>query len=647
MNFYARQEASRRTTKRLVFLFLLAVIVIAAAVNLVVLTVLSSAEANTLLVPDGRWIADHDGVVAGTTLVVVAIIAIASLYRSAALRGGGGGVVARALGGTRVDRTQQDPLRHRLFNVVEEMSIASGVPLPEIYVLEHEAGINAFAAGHLPANAAIAVTRGALEQLNRAELQGVIAHEFSHVLNGDMRLNTRLMGMLFGLLVVAMIGRAVLRHSPRGRSSGKRGGGAGAVMLAALAIMILGYIGVFFGRLIQAAISRQREVLADASAVQFTRDPHGLRNALVRIGAPGAGSKLTDADSEEVAHMLFAPGMQRWFATHPPILERIRALDPRFDPQEFARVAVARRAAEEAAAEQERKSEAAAARASPAIAAALPLAIAAEIAHRAGSPGTEDVDAARVLAGSIPGEVVAALDSPRRAPGTLVALILDPNPDARERQRAVVRERLGESTLAEVDASESHVASLARAQRLLLLEQLFPTLRQLPREQRQRIVETLHRLMLLDGRVEIFEYALAALARLYLRDELNPAAPGGGWRLDQVTPELQALFSTLARHGTADEVQARRAYEAGMHHLLPRHRPEYRPVPGWPRALDSALDRLDRLLPIAKEQVVEALMKTVGHDGQLSIAEAELLRVICAALHCPLPPLVSVTPPAT
>jgi hypothetical protein len=188
---------------------------------------------------------------------------------------------------------------------------------------------------------------------------------------------------------------------------------------------------------------------------------------------------------------------------------------------------------------------------------------------------------------------------------------------------------------------------LARSQRLPLLEQVFPTLRRLPRERRMRIVETLHRLIHLDGRIEIFEYALAALARVYLRDELNPAAPAGRYSLDKVTPELQILFSTIAQHGVPDDVQARRAYEAGMHHLLPRHRPEYRPVPGWSRALDGALDRLDRLMPVAKEQVVEALLKTAGHDGQLAIAEAELLRVICAALHCPLPPLLRATPLAT
>ncbi len=236
--------------------------------------------------------------------------------------------MAEQLGGTRVGADTTDPLKRRLRNVVEEMAIASGVPVPQVYVLEREAGINAFAAGYSPANAAIAVTRGALVNLNRDELQGVIAHEFSHVLNGDMRLSTRLIGLLFGLTVIAMIARTILRLAPRGGGGRKGGGGILVIFLAALVVLALGWIGLFFGRLIQAAVSRHRESLADASAVQFTRDPQGLRNALVKIGALGAGSRFADADAEEVAHLLFAEGIGRAFATHPPLVERIREIDP-------------------------------------------------------------------------------------------------------------------------------------------------------------------------------------------------------------------------------------------------------------------------------------------------------------------------------
>ena len=218
------------------------------------------------------------------------------------------------------------------------MSIASGVTMPEVYVLENEDGINAFAAGNSPADAAIAVTRGAATRLKREELQGVVAHEFSHILNGDMRLNLRLLGWTFGLLAVAIVARVVLQSTP-GAGSRSRKDGAGALMLAALAVMVLGYIGVFFGRLLQAAVSRHRERLADASAVQFTRNPVGLSGALLKIAGTSAGSRLVTPEAEEVAHMLFAAGLPRLFATHPPLEERLKALDPSFRASELPKLA--------------------------------------------------------------------------------------------------------------------------------------------------------------------------------------------------------------------------------------------------------------------------------------------------------------------
>jgi Zn-dependent protease with chaperone function len=236
MNFFARQARARAQTRRLVLLFIVAVLAVVVAVNAIVLTMLASAEAEALVVPGDEWLFAHPGPVLLVSLSVLAVVMLSSLYKSTVLRGGGG-TVARSLGGTRLERDVRDPLRRRLHNVVEEMAIASGVPMPEVYVLEQEGAINAFAAGHSPANAAVAVTRGALERLNRAELQGVIAHEFSHILNGDMRLNLSLMGWLFGLLVIALIGRTVLRHT---RGSRNRKGGVALILVAALAVMLLG-----------------------------------------------------------------------------------------------------------------------------------------------------------------------------------------------------------------------------------------------------------------------------------------------------------------------------------------------------------------------------------------------------------------------
>ena len=318
MDFFARQEAARRTTRWLLVAFLVSVVLVVARGRRGG-GVRCSAPPN----PD----ASPAAAVLGTSVVVLAIICGASLFKTLSLRAGGG-AVARSLGGTRIERSTGDLALKRLHNVVEEMAIASGVTMPEVYVLENEDGINAFAAGNSPADAAIAVTRGAATRLKRDELQGVIAHEFSHILNGDMRLNLRLLGWTFGLA-----GRrhrcahraAAARRTP---SRGSRKDGAGALMLAALAVMVLGYIGVFFGRLLQAAVSRQRERLADASAVQFTRNPTGLAGALLKIAGTSSGSRLVTPEAEEVAHMLFAAGLPRLFATHPPLEERLKALDP-------------------------------------------------------------------------------------------------------------------------------------------------------------------------------------------------------------------------------------------------------------------------------------------------------------------------------
>jgi hypothetical protein len=265
------------------------------------------------------------------------------------------------------------------------------------------------------------------------------------------------------------------------------------------------------------------------------------------------------------------------------------------------------------------------------------------VAQAVGNPGTREVEAAQVLARSLPEDLLVNLEGPGRALGLLLALVLDPKPEVRTRQLALVKESLGDRALTLIARAETAARALAPVQRLPLLQTLFPALRRLPREDRSRIVAGLNRLVLVDGRIEIFEYALGTLARVYLRDELEPTAAARGLRIDQVVSQLQVVFSILAWQGAREEAAARRAFELGMHHVLPMDRPSYAPAPAWPAALDQALARLDRLLPAAKEQVVEALVKTIAHDQRLTIEEAELLRAICAALHCPLPPLLGLS----
>jgi Zn-dependent protease with chaperone function len=329
MDFLEAQDVARRRTTLLVVLFIAAVVLIILIIYIVV-HYLRGPRPGEVIDPVQQAVVE---------VGVVFLVGLGSGYRTLQLRRGGP-AVAELLGGRRVEPTTTDPAERRLVNVVEEMAIASNIPVPAIYVLDDEEGINAFAAGHSPTDAAVTVTRGTLQSLTRDELQGVVAHEFSHIFNGDMRLNLRLMGLLFGLLLLAVVGRIILYAGPRGvRRGGRRQGGGGQIVLIGLALLLVGYIGVFFGRLIQAAISRQREYLADASAVQFTRNPRGLEGALIKIGAStragGPGGEIRNAHAEEANHFFFARGIPgfatRLFASHPPLVERIQRIDPSFD----------------------------------------------------------------------------------------------------------------------------------------------------------------------------------------------------------------------------------------------------------------------------------------------------------------------------
>jgi len=642
MDFFGRQVETRRLSRRLVVLFLLAVVVVALAVTGVVLVVARlldpASSGGTLL--DPLWVDEHLGLATWTLLAVFGVIGLASLYKTAMLSQGGG-VVAQSLGGELVAADTSDPLRRRLLNVVEEMAIASGVPMPQVYVLDHELGINAFAAGHNPANAAIAVTRGALTRLSRSELQGVIAHEFSHVLNGDMRLNIRMMGLLFGLLSIAVIARLVLRHAPRSGGSGRKGGGAvAAILLAALVVMMVGYIGLFFGRLLQAAVSRSRESLADASAVQFTRDPEGLRGALVKIGALSTGSRLVDADAEEVAHMLFATGVDRLFATHPPLLDRIRALDPSFTERAFD-AARARMLADEASAPVE-DAPRDSLRPEPLSATLSSIDVTpAGVAQLVGNPGTPHVRMAQQLRLSLPPSMVTATQVPRQAVALVLAFAVDTDTVVRARQIEVIRSQLGVRAADAVQEWLPQLDALDAMQRLPAFLRLFPAIHRFSRLEKQRLASCLRALLRDEGRHSLHAYVLAKLAEVQLQDDLEPARRARRLTLEDVSQALCVLFSVLARHGHDEEASARRAYEVGMHHLLPRDRPAYGVPIGWQQRLDDALGKLDDLQPAAKEQLVEALVKTIAHDLRLAIAEAELLRMVCAALHCPLPPLLA------
>lgn len=616
----------------LVFLFTLAVLAILVAVNFLMLVVLGTFESL-----DESWLAPgffrrNAGIIFWTSLITFAIIFLASSYRGLQLRSGGA-EVARELGGSPLEPDTSDPLRRRLRNVVEEMAIASGIPAPEIFVLENEPGINAFAAGWSPADASIAVTRGTLEHLNRDELQGVIAHEFSHVFNGDMRLNIRLVGALFGILVMALIGRRMLtamRFTGRNRNTGP-------ILMFGLALMVIGYIGLFFARWIKAAVSRQREYLADASAVQFTRHPQGIAGALKKIGALSQGSRLV-ADSEEIGHMLFARGLpSQLFSTHPPLEARIRAIEPGFDPGEFNRIATQLDRHRQARAAEEAEDARVVA---PGTRGKFPL-DAGAIVDSIGQPGLGQVLVAAALAAEIPRALERAAHSDEWAPELVCYLLLSPDPEVRENQLLMIAQALG--TESEQQARALHRASpeLLPESRIPLLDIAFPALRRRPAEELTRLLSLLDDLVHADGRVDVFEYALARLAAVYIRDTLAPVdvRASGRRRLDAAGDEIDDLMAILAAHGhPGDPETALAAYRAGMDGLIEEIRGvEPRLAGDWPARLDRALDILDELKSEAKSRLVEGMARCVAHDGQVVPAEMELMRAICGSLHVPLP----------
>ncbi len=622
MDFFGRQATARGLSRWLLGAFAIAAGAVALSVAAVLTLLFGAADT-----PPGQLpgTALDPAVFVIAAVAIAAFIGIASLWRLRSLRSGGG-AVAVSLGGERVTGLEQDPLKRRLHNVVEEMAIASGLPVPEVYVLENEPGINAFAAGLQPSNAAVAVTRGALERLTRDELQGVVGHEFSHILNGDMRLNARLMGYVFGLVAVSMTGRLLLRGAALGggrrRGPGGRGGasGAGAALLAAgLAIVVLGSIGVLAGRILQAAVSRQREVLADASAVQFTRNPAGLADALKRIAASPLSSAVRAVRGEEIGHMLFATGRRSLaglLATHPPVAARIRALDPHWQPDDPPPPAPP-----------------------PPVtppAPAAPRPVAAELAMA--SIGNVDLAMGQHLLALMPDALHAAVLEPEGAAVTALAILLDADVGARTRQLALLESRLGAIVAGRVAETWDAIEEITPTLRLALLDLASPALQHLPEARRDDLVHLAQRLVELDGVVSPYEATLAAALESRLSRTSTAHADADG---------ALAMLALLARVGHADEVAAAAAWRHGVAKLaaggftVPSPEPSFGVVQRNAGAKTAAhARRLAAMDPPLRRLLVATLAEVAAHDGRIHPRELQLLRNAATALDCPMPPLL-------
>ena len=620
MNFFEAQDRARRSTRWLVFTYFAATALIVAGV--------------TMAVNLGFFVVGQPGgdpaVLVAAALLTLLLILGATLYKTASLSAGGG-KVALDMGGTPVEPDVQDPLKRRLRNVVEEMSIASGISVPDIYVLEAEEGINAFAAGYSPDDAAIAVTRGALEKLNRDELQGVIAHEFSHILNGDMRINIRMMGVLFGIMVLSLVGRMVLRSSFYGRGwSSRRSRGLPPVLIVGATLAILGWIGVLLARLIKAAVSRQREMLADASAVQFTRQTEGLANALKKIGGFPTRSYITAVDPEEVSHMLFARGLRRssLFATHPPLVERIRALEPGFDG-EFRLPAAAGTAP-----------------AAMGFAPGAPRGAAPKAAEAVGNPAVEQIAYARRLRESIPADLYDAAHSHELAYLLALALILPEDGGARPFE--LIGEQMGAERTGLVRRFHRGLVELGPQYRLPLLEIALPALKRRPAPQLEYLLALVRRLIEADSEIHLHEYCYyRVLEKGLAQGERTPRRVPGGSRRALRTAAIE-LVRGVAAAGHEDAGARRGAYMAATAHFgawaAQTDSASFPETALNLARLDRALDLLERADPATRRTLVEALESAILHDEQATVAETELLRAICATLDCPLPPFVAELP---
>lgn len=638
MDFFARQEQSRRTSRALVLAFLAAFVVVALFTTIAVAAALRLYTENNALFLGTQswqeWLGGHLALVLSIGGGTLALMGIASLFRATTLARGGG-QVARMLGATEVTGEGTDLLQRRLVNVVEEMALAAGLPVPEIFILEREAGINAFAAGLSTTDAAITVTRGALEQLDRAELQGVIAHEFSHILNGDMRLNQQLIGLSFGILVLSLVGRWLLRSMRyRGGGRTRNSGGVAAAVAIGLALTLIGAIGVFLSRLIKAGVSRQRERLADASAVQFTREPEGLAGALKKIG--GYTSRITTVETEEVAHMLFERGAASftgWLATHPPLLERIRALEPDFDPRDLP----APRTALAAGGVASHGEEPWAPLAPNSGSSAGPL-------ERAGEIDAPAVGSA--LREALPEEIQHATRSRDGSLLLLLALALSSDAPTRRRQLGLLEQQLGPARLAVCRRLAADLESVEAQLRLPIVELALPALRKRPSEELTFLLELLARLAELDTTQQLFDFVLLHVLRASLRSGVTmpgPVTPQRVLPLD-ARAAVRTLLTNVAAFGHDDAAGARAAYAAGLAALGWRPEPARDPSFEPPTAardlgrLDAALVALARLRPQHKQRLLRGVLATIQADATIATAERELFRAIAATLDCPVPP---------
>ena len=666
MDFFAAQELRRKKTKWLVLMYVAAVSLIIIGIYAVIMIALGFAVPKE----GGTGPVFFNPIVFVIVAIVnVVVIGGASLYKTSELRSGGQ-QIASMMGGVRVPASTTDLAERRLLNVVEEMALASGVSVPPVYIMANEPGINAFAAGYSPADAVIGVNRGTIEQLNRDELQGVIAHEFSHILNGDMRMNIRLIGILFGIQMLAMIGYFILRAfgatgGGRSRGNNDKGGGAiAAIMAVALAFLVFGSIGQFFARMIKASISRQREYLADASAVQFTRYPEGLGGALKMIGSSSTGSAIQSKEAEELSHMFFANGFSSkllgLFSTHPPLVPRIQKMDQRFEGDFKSYLSVRQKMA--AARDKKRQEEKKTRQPMTPIGKMFPK----EIAERfsidpeillatIGSPNIEDVQRSRELIGELPDSVSQAAHHPYSARCVAFATLMSDDASMRKQQLKLIGEKEGARTNETTLKLLPVVEQLNLVFRLPVLEMIQGSLSDLSPEQYVRFRDTVSGLVQLDNKTSLFEFVVRHHLLMHLDRRFNVSRPPTikYEKTNALVREIELMLSAFASASITgsiledseapDPEVVQQSYRIAMQVAGFGNAAESKAkLKSWEVSqLEVCMQKLHRGSPTVKKQFLNAAAVLITFDHEITVAEAEFFRAVAESLDCPVPMLAA------
>lgn len=618
MDFFEEQDRARRNTSRLILLLVVAVVSL----------VLVSCAAVFWAFPSVR----HDPmfVLSRVGGLVIAVVLVGWAYKAFQLRQGGHAVATR-LGGQPI--VSPDTLAEkRVIAVVEEMAIAAGMPVPSVYVLDDDA-INAFAAGHSPGDAVIGVTRGAIEYLSRDELQGVIAHEFSHIFHGDMRLNMHLISVLHGILLLGLVGRALADGGrqatlPASQRRDNRDNPAAFIVLLGIGLILVGYAGTLCGHLIKAAVSRQREYLADASAVRYTRNADGITGALKRIGG-FAGSVLRARHTAEYSHLYFSNGVPMrfggWLDTHPAIEERIRRLEPDWN----------------GSLDNYRRGYGML----PPTSLAPGFTGLASAVENVGQPERFQLEAARETLSRLPDILVNSARDVAGAQALLFGLLLSTSRGHRQHRMARLATRADPSLLAWLDRLEPALSRLDTLQRLPLLELVFPALRQLKPRARQQLAAMLREVVVDDGDIGLLDWTLLRILERNLGRRQR--VPRQLLPLTALESDVAVVLAALARNGNHRITSADGAFRDGWA-MLPYRKRMLAPSDGLDiRSLDRAAQRLERLKPLEKPRLLKAMAQCIEHDGQVNAAEAELFRAIADMLDCPMPPLQVPLAPAS